>query len=103
MSRLSDLRAALDEFDAAQDGYDPSRPADEKQYRKFCAIMAAMDRLHELEDIETIRALVEVVEAVECEPHCLFCGSARNVYGIESVPHGKDCPLAGLVKEENDE
>jgi hypothetical protein len=63
MSRLSELRAALDELDAAQDGYDPSRPADERQYRQFCKIMAAMDRLHDLEDITTIRALLDVAEA----------------------------------------
>ena len=65
MSRLSDLRAALDELEAAQDGYDPSRPADERQYEQFCRITDAMDRLHDLEDITTIRALVKVAEAAE--------------------------------------
>lgn len=101
MSRLSDLRAALDELEAAQEGYDLSRPADDEQYGRFCAIMAAMDRLHDLEDIRTIRALVKVAEKAERQlAHDAFCPFCRP---FSDELHEPDCPLGALTDEEADD
>ena len=104
MSKLADLRAAFDEMDRAKAEREQPLPVDEVTFmRRQARMISASKRLWDTVDTDTIRSLVEAAEAAERESPCPFCRGHRDVWVGARQPHGRDCPLATLVEEADDE
>lgn len=87
MSKLTDLRAALD----AKLETEAEHPSTATSWHMDVA--KADETLHALLTDDTIRALLDVAEAVAVADPCIFCNKD------DESRHHPHCPLAPLVKE----
>lgn len=108
MSRLSDLRAALDELDSAKSERELPLPVDEVTFmRRQARVISASKRLWDTVDTDTIRTLLDVAEAAERRR----IEEEREYSMTEPLPSPEwdaaeaalEAALDVLVKEENDE
>ena len=108
MSRLSDLRAALDELDRAKAEREQPLPVDEVTFmRSQARMISASKRVWDSVDIDTIRALLDVAEAAERRR----IEEEREYSMTEPLPSPEweaaeaalEAALDALVKEADDE
>lgn len=98
MSKLTDLRAALEAKEEAEAALRTPAP----KYKDLVLGRAWTNRRDDLHDLladDTIRALLDVAEAAEHEPRCPFCAEERHIAGWPTQPHLADCPLAPLFPD----
>ena len=111
MSTLTDLRAALDELDAAIAEREQPLPVDEVTFmRRQSRMISASKRLWDTVDADTIRALLDVAEAAwvfadNIDTYCPCCDSHLEIVTVptESSAAKVYAALAPLVKEATDE